>query len=232
MHKVHVAIEKMHQYPIGTNIQYLTEPDSFPNLLDLDPIERTFIGENKAYWRGAAKANLKQLSLTKSSLKSSEQYWAEQEEPLLKHQLEYRERLNKEIETHRYCFREANKRRKTGFGVNTKINKETLPITIFYRKLWAFITHTQENVGFKNHIVERALNVIRENHYFEETHDEGFGVDNHAFLKRILADLKCSMECPFDIMMFTHKTVKVAKELKRYSQGQYETPTFKDPLDG
>jgi hypothetical protein len=115
MHEVHVPQNKMHQYPIGLNTLYLTEPVSFPDLLDLHPVERTFIGENKAYWRAAAKANIKQLKITKSSLKSSEILWAEQDEPLLPHQLEYRERLNKEIAALIFCFKEANKRKKTGF---------------------------------------------------------------------------------------------------------------------
>jgi hypothetical protein len=226
MHDLLIPITKLHQYPVGLNVQYLLQPDEFPNLLDLDDVERTFLGENKQYWAEAAKSNIRAINNSKSLLASGNQLWDEQDEPLTDSQLEYKARLESQIQQSKVCFKEANKRRKTGFGLASNVSKETLPLRIFYLKLWAFISNTDENIIFKNSIVERTLNTIRVKYFYDEALDEGFGVDNHTFIKHIVANINFIEPHSYDFNKLNYLTEKVSKDLSLFAGKQYKTPQF------
>ena len=83
MHDLHIPITTLHQYPVSTQESYLLEPDKWKNLLDLDVIERTFLGENKQYWSQVAKANIQAIAQARQALASGKLLWDEQEEPLV-----------------------------------------------------------------------------------------------------------------------------------------------------
>lgn len=231
MHDLHIPITTLHQYPVSTQESYLLEPDKWKNLLDLDVIERTFLGENKQYWSQVAKANIQAIAQARQALASGKLLWDEQEEPLVPSQIEYKTRLENQIIKSKVCFKEANKRRKTGFGIFSNVCKETLPLRVFYLKLWAFISNTEDNVLFKNNIAGRALNPVRKGYFYEEYEEDGFGVDNHAFIKRIVANINFIELHSYEFIKLKHLTEKLGKDLALFANGKYKTPTFANDIN-
>jgi hypothetical protein len=231
MHDLHIPITTLHQYPVSTQESYLLEPDKWKNLLDLDVIERTFLGENKQYWSQVAKANIRAVAQARQALASGKLLWDEQEEPLVPSQIEYKTSLENQIIKSKICFKEANKRRKKGFGIFSNVCKETLPLRVFYLKLWAFISNTEDNVLFKNNIAGRALNPIRKGYFYEEYEEDGFGVDNHAFIKRIVANINFIELHSYEFIKLKHLSEKLGKDLALFAKGKYKTPTFANDIN-
>jgi hypothetical protein len=226
MNSLTFSVAELHKYPIGLNEAALLEPETLPNMLDLTNVERTFLAENKQYWAHAARANFIQYRKTQEDLKELCAYLETQAEPLMASQIEYKRELEVGMANRIACFKEANKRRKTGFAVSANnVNADVVRLKTFYRKLWAFVS-TKDNHIFRSCVVEAALNVIRVKHYYYEPAEKEFGIKTRSFIKEVFADINFCDCTSRDLYLLMLHTEMVAKALHRFVGGKYVAPSF------
>jgi hypothetical protein len=225
LHTAQLTFEDMHEFPCSTQELYLLKPEVFKfGFGDMSYIERTFIGENKQFWAEVAKANFMQWVRSRELLIRIRGYIKEQNEPAAQSQVDALKECKDKMLTAFTCFKIANKRRKSGFGLVRNESKDAVKLRAFYTGLFSFISNTQENIAFKNSIIEQALSFYLKRQYQEHHECDGVGFDNHNTIRRIIADINCSDERELFTMMLL--TQDMAEKLAKLSNGQYLVPVY------
>lgn len=218
-------IEEMHTYPVGDNLQYCFTPETFKyGLLGMHPIERTFIKDNKQFWREVVKSNIKQLKRLKNNIGSLNEIINDGEQ-LSPDQSNYYQRLKEEINNHTSALHIARERCFTGFGLQISADPFAKKLSTFYTRLAMWVCISENNL-FRGNVVEEALGIIQKRIYHTEPHEGCCGINNSSLLKGILADINTNNEYKwlFNLAIFTESLSERLATLVR-STG-YTSPSF------
>jgi hypothetical protein len=217
-------IADMHQYPIGTQHLYCFESDKFKNgLLSMNAIERTFIKDNKQYWREVARANISVVKSKRASLASlyKELDGNEPEGD----QVGYVSDLISSITTHLAAFNIAYQRRVTGFGLEFNDNKYAKSLKRYFLQLrdWELIV---ENTVFRGNVLEDALGIMQKEVFYTEPHQGCCGIHNGAILKEILATINVKLDSK-DYHYFAISADRLSERLALLvSRSGYTSPKY------
>lgn len=220
-------LKDMHEYPIGVQHQYCFEPELFVfGFKDMHPCERTFIADNKQYWREVTKANIKRIKILNECIAPLELI-RNSGESLSPDQSDYFEELTEKISVHKKAVNIASKRRLAGFGVGMTTDRFATRLLKFYLNLVIW-ERAFENRVFRGNVVEDALGIIQSKIYHSEPYSGNCGINNGALFKQIIADINTHQDqygnWLFDLAVCTEQ---MSEKLTRLVSGTgYKSPVF------
>ena len=219
-----VPVADMHQYPIGTQHLYCFQAEAFKyGLLSMNAIERTYLAENKQYWREVAKANIKTARRDRANIQELHDA-LECGTPSPDQQRYYNE-LTESLSKHLEAFKIAYQRRLSGFGIEKNDDKHAKRLQRFYIQLrgWELI---EENGVFRGIVIESALGIYQKGFRYIEPHEGCCGIHNGQLLKSILAFLNTEREYK-ELFNLAIVTEKLSMHLEKLVSGTgYTSPKF------
>lgn len=207
-------------YRVPNVQEVLLYPESYPNLGDLSPMEKTFKADNKKVWRQAAMANLYHYIKAWDMQREQEMMIMVQGSPATKNQLNNLAGFKRQRTTAFRAFREAKKRSRTGFGIVKTECPKRLDLITWLTRVITFDKSPVDTI-FKRHCVNAAVNEFREFIYRESKDDDT--ANNIPFLKRLIADINTGHEETITLYVAAELA---SKAMKAASKGKCAIPVF------
>ena len=195
---------------------YLLSPLAYPHLMDMSPMEKTFIDANKAFWYKAALANVYSYIEGWHRQQDQENIIATQHGPAVSHQLWCLTEYKAQRTTAYKAFKIAKQRARVGYGLMmTNCPKRQVMIS-FFQQLLRY--DRSEQTGL---VVNDCLNILRDRVYFEDRISAPN--NNQSFTNRHIANINAEH---IDLMSLICTTGKITEELELLPARYPNLPPF------
>lgn len=208
----------------------LFSPENVGHWSIMHDVQRTFLKENKTFWRETARANIERIRFHQQQIKTLEKYINEQDCPPVPHQIKLKADYQDAIKVHMAALNIALKRRQTGFAIHHTLEREAKAMMIFFTRL-RMLNLRQENSEYFGNIIEEALGIFQKEVFYETPHECSLGLNNEPLLKRIVAYINCDRyDTGFTGILNVQVVVEEISErlshLNKRAKTSYKIPTY------
>lgn len=211
----------------------LFSPEKVSYWAVMHEVQRTFIKENKSFWRETARANIERIRFHQDQIRNLNRCIVEQDCPAVQHQIQLNADYEDAIQVHSQALNIALKHRQTGFAIHHTQDKQAKVIMAFFTRI-RMLNLRQENSEYFGNIIEDALGILQKKVLYEEPHERHLGLKNEPLLKRIIAYVNCELyNTGFSGILSLQVVVEQVSErlsyLNKRAKTSYKMPTYQIP---